>query len=76
MVVEDESAGGRADVVVKMNGVVYVIELKVDKSAREALEQIKGKGYHEPFRGKEVYLVGISVSSKSGRVVKWALDQL
>ncbi|ODN30595.1 ATP-binding protein [Fervidobacterium thailandense] len=76
VVSEEESAGGRADVVVRYNGVVYVIELKVDKSAKEALEQIKAKGYHEPYRGKEVYLIGVSVSSKTGMIEEWMWEKV
>ncbi|WP_206598518.1 PD-(D/E)XK nuclease domain-containing protein [Fervidobacterium thailandense] len=48
----------------------------MDRSAREALEQIKERGYHEPYRGKEVYLVGISVSSKSGRIKDWECERV
>lgn len=76
VVSEEESAGGRADVVVRYNGIVYVIELKVDKSAREALEQIKEKGYHESYKGKEVYLIGINISSKTGRIEDWEYERI
>ena len=73
---EEESAGGRADVVVKYNGLVYVIELKVDKSAKEALEQIKAKGYHEPYKGKEVYLIGVNISSETGKIEEFIYEKV
>jgi len=73
---EEESAKGRADVVVKYNGVVYVIELKVDRSAQEALEQIKAKGYHEPYKGKEVYLIGMNISSKTGKIEEFVYEKI
>ncbi|ODN30593.1 ATP-binding protein [Fervidobacterium thailandense] len=76
VVSEEESAGGRADVVVRYNGVVYVIELKVDRSAKEALEQIKAKGYHEPYKGKEVYLIGVNISSKTGMIEEWVWEKV
>uniref|UniRef100_A0A7C5Y9K9 Uncharacterized protein n=1 Tax=Fervidobacterium nodosum TaxID=2424 RepID=A0A7C5Y9K9_9BACT len=52
---EEESAGGRAYGVVRFNGLVYIFELKVDKSAKEALEKIEVKGYYEPYKRKEVF---------------------
>ncbi|MFN3691880.1 MAG: AAA family ATPase [Fervidobacterium sp.] len=76
VVSEEESSGGRADVVVKYNGLVYVIELKVDKSAKEALEQIKTKGYHEPYKGKEVYLIGVNISSETGSISDWVYEKI
>ncbi|ODN30445.1 ATP-binding protein [Fervidobacterium thailandense] len=75
VVSEEESAGGRADVVVKLNGLVYIIELKVDKSAKEALQQIKERGYYEPYKGKEVYLIGINVSSETGLICDWIYEK-
>jgi len=76
VVSEEESAGGRADVVVKYNGLVYVIEIKVDKSAKEALEQIKERGYHEPYKGKEVYLIGVNISSETGKIEEFLYEKL
>mgnify|MGYP000844973896 CR=1 FL=1 len=76
VVSEEESAGGRADIVVKYNGLVYIIELKVDKSAKEALEQIKEKGYYEPYKGKEVYLIGINISSETGKIEEFIYEKV
>jgi len=76
VVSEEESAKGRADVVVKYNGLVYVIEIKLDKSAKEALEQIKAKGYHEPYKGKEVYLIGVNISSETGKIEEFTYEKV
>ena len=43
--VEEDSAIGRADAVLHMPDTIYVMELKYDKSADEALQQIDDKGY-------------------------------
>ena len=45
---EVKSAIGRADAVMHMPDTIYVFELKVDKSAEEALTQIDEKGYMLP----------------------------
>ena len=42
-------AGGRIDFVVQMPDAVYVFELKVGGTAREALDQINSRGYALPF---------------------------
>ena len=43
--VEEDSAIGRADVVIHLPDTIFVIELKYDGSAQEALKQIDDKGY-------------------------------
>ena len=54
-------AGGRIDFVVKMPDTTYVFELKVNGTARQALDQINGKGYFLPFQteGQRVVKVGV-----------------
>ena len=42
---EVKSAVGRADVVIKMQDAIYVLEFKMDGTAEEALAQINSKGY-------------------------------
>ena len=46
---EVKSVLGRADVVVKTNADIYVLELKVDDSVDNALAQIDSKGYAIPY---------------------------
>lgn len=54
-------ARGRIDFVVQMPETTYVFELKVNGTAREALDQINGKGYALPYQteGKAVVKVGV-----------------
>lgn len=47
--VEEDHAIGRADAVLHMPDTIYVMELKYDKSAEEALQQIDDKDYLIPF---------------------------
>ena len=64
--VEEESAHGRADVVITLPSVVYVMELKFDGSADAALRQIDEKGYLIPYTadGKRLVKVGVNYSSE------------
>ena len=47
--VERHTSNGRMDIVVQTDKCVYIIELKMDASADEALQQIEEKGYAKPF---------------------------
>jgi len=53
---------GRADLVVSFPKLVYVIELKFNKTAQQALNQIQDKKYYEKFlnSSKHITLVGIN----------------
>ena len=64
---EDRQAQGRADLVVESDERVFVFEIKVDKSAAEALAQIKARGYAEPYRalGKPIHLIGLNFKAET-----------
>ena len=74
---EVKSAIGRADAVMHMPDTIYVFELKVDKSADEALEQIDSKGYMLPYHadGKRLVKVGISFDSKQRTIAEWKIRE-
>nr|WP_240739339.1 ATP-binding protein [Marinitoga lauensis] len=61
---EEMTTLGRSDVVLEFNERVYIFEAKLDKSTEEAIKQIKEKKYYEKYRGKEIYLIGINISSE------------
>ncbi len=63
--VERRTSRGRMDVVVQTKDYVYIIELKLDGSAEEALKQIDDKGYAAPFAmdNRQLYKIGINFSS-------------
>ena len=65
VIAEDTQAKGRADLVVESQRNVFIFELKVDKSAAEAIAQIKETGYAEPYRalGKPIHLIGLNFKS-------------
>ena len=73
--VEEQSAHGRADIVITLPDVVYVMELKFDGSADAALKQIDDKGYLVPFiaDGKRLVKVGVNYSSEERTITDWII---
>ncbi len=74
---EVKSAIGRADAVMHMPDTIYVIELKVDKTAEEALRQIDEKGYMLPYKseGKRLVKIGISFDSTQRTISDWLIKE-
>ena len=74
---EVKSAIGRADAVMHMPDTIYVFELKVDKSAEEALAQIDEKGYMLPCHseGKRLVKIGISFDSTQRTISEWKIKE-
>ena len=70
-------AGGRADVVVWMPDAIYVIELKVNGTAAEALQQIIDNGYDTPYKqdGRRIVKIGVKFSMESKTAEEWIISQ-
>lgn len=70
---EEPSAKGCSDITLLMPKGIYVMELKYDKSADEALQQIDERGYAEKHRldGRPVTKVGIAFSSEERNITEW-----
>ena len=72
---EEETPDGRMDAVAYSENDIWIFELKVDKSAEEALEQITTKGYADKFGyltdGRNVHKVGLNFSSETRRLESW-----
>jgi hypothetical protein len=68
-------AGGRADMVVKMPNTIYVIELKVNGTAQEAMDQIEKNGYATPYLtdGRKVVKAGVNFSTKTKTIEDWII---
>ena len=75
--VEEDSAVGRADVVIHLPGVVYVMELKYDGSAEAALKQIDDKGYLVPYSasGKRLVKIGVNYDSSKRTLGEWIIER-
>lgn len=61
---EYRTSNGRIDLFVKTNKYYYIIEIKLNKTAREAMDQINSKDYALPFKtdGKTIIKIGVSIS--------------
>ena len=68
---------GRADMVMYTAKAIYVFELKMNKPAQEALDQIDGKGYMVPFTadGRKLVKCGISFSTKTRTIEEWMIKE-
>lgn len=75
---EVKSVLGRADVVIKTNTDIFVLELKVDDTADNAQAQIDDKCYAIPYTsdGRKVTKCGVSISSEARNITHWlAVDE-
>jgi hypothetical protein len=72
---EVQTSDGRIDALIRLQDYVYCIEFKLDESAEKALQQIKDKGYLQPFsqEHKKLIAIGINFSSETKKVaeLKW-----
>ena len=76
--VERTTCRGRIDIVMKTKDYIYVMELKLDGTAEDALRQIEDKGYAEPFRNdpRQIYMIGVNFSSETRGIEKWKIKTL
>ncbi|MBQ7249333.1 MAG: PD-(D/E)XK nuclease domain-containing protein, partial [Deltaproteobacteria bacterium] len=75
--VEHPLAGGRSDTVVKTDNYIYLLELKVDRSAEAALEQIEARGYAAPYAAdsRRLFKLGLNFSTKSKQMDEWRVAE-
>lgn len=75
--IEYKTASGRIDLVVKTPKYIYVFEFKMNKTAREALEQIHSKDYLLPFKadGRRLVKIGANFSDKTHCFSDWIIEQ-
>ncbi len=73
---EYSTSAGRIDMLLETDKYVYVIELKIDKTAREALDQINSKNYVLAFsaNGRQVVKIGVNFSTQSRTITDWAVE--
>ena len=70
------TSAGRIDLFVATDRFYYIIELKLDGTAREALDQINSKGYALPFAvgNRLVIKIGVNFSTKTRTLVDWLVE--
>ena len=77
ILVEQRTAKGRIDITMETSDIIYVMELKFNKSAEEALAQIEAKHYADAFKmsGKKVVKIGLNFSVKDEvNCLEWKID--
>ncbi len=75
--VEVRTPRGRVDVVLRTKTTLYVMELKLDRTAVEAMEQINLKNYPERFAlcGLPVVKVAINFDSERCTIGDWIIEK-
>ncbi len=73
---EYRTSRGRIDLLVGTDKYVYIIELKHDGTAEEALAQINSKDYALPFAtdGREVVKIGANITSETRNLERWVVE--
>ena len=77
ILVEQHTAKGRIDITMETADTIYVMELKFNKSAEEALAQIEAKHYADAFKmsGKKVVKIGLNFSVKDEvNSLEWKIE--
>lgn len=73
---EMETSDGRIDLQVETKEYIYIIELKLDGTAEEALRQINEKSYDlgYKFDGRRVFKIGVKFSSATRNISDWIIE--
>ena len=74
--VEVHTPKGRVDMVLQTKTDLYLVELKLNKSAQAAMNQINLRQYHKRFAlsGLPVTKVGINFDSTTGNIEDWEIE--
>ena len=75
---EEPTAKGQSDLTLLMPRGIYVMEIKYDHTAQEALDQISRKGYTDKYAldGRPITKVGISFSSEERNITEWKQEKI
>lgn len=70
------TSDGRIDLTMKTGDYIYIVELKYDHTARQALDQIEEKQYALKFSNdhRRIYRIGAAFSSRTRRIDDWIIE--
>lgn len=70
------TSDGRIDILLEMTNCIYIMELKLDKSAEDAIDQINSKDYALPWKydGRRVFKIGINFLTSTRNIDKWIIE--
>jgi hypothetical protein len=74
---EYRTSRGRIDLLIGTDKYIYIIELKFEGSAEEAMKQIQTKDYALPFAidGREIIRIGANVSKDTRNIEEWVVNR-
>ena len=72
---EYRTSNGRIDILIGTNDYIYIIELKFNGTAKQAIEQIEEKDYALPFAtdGRDIIKIGANVSQETRNIEEWII---
>ncbi|MDE6636859.1 MAG: ATP-binding protein [Muribaculaceae bacterium] len=72
---ESATSDGSIDIVIKTEDYIYIIELKYDGSAEQALKQIEDKKYSRKFQmdSRQLIEIGVNFSSETRCIEGWKI---
>jgi hypothetical protein len=75
---EVHSSQGRADAVVETPSDIFIFEFKFNKTAQEAIEQIKTKKYASIYQnsGKRIIGIGVNFDNESKQIDDWLEEDI
>lgn len=73
---EYTTSRGRIDILLKTPKYIYVMELKLNGSAQDALRQINENGYCEQFAldDRQLFRIGINFNRKKRNIDQWIIE--
>ena len=73
---EYKTINGRIDLLVGTKEYLYIIELKFNGTAQQAIQQINNKEYSLPFEQQErkIIKIGANVSTKTRNIENWIIE--
>lgn len=74
---ESATSDGQIDITVKTYDYIYVIELKYDGSAEQALRQIEEKKYDRKYQmdDRQIIRIGVNFSSETRCIEDWKIER-
>ena len=74
--VEYRTINGRIDLLIATADYLYIIELKFNGTAQQAIDQIKNKEYSLPFeqQNRKIIKIGANISKETRNIEEWLIE--
>ncbi len=73
---EVHTAIGRADLMIFIEQKLFIIELKRDMNAEEAMAQIRDRRYWDGYADRDIYLIGVNIDTRKDRELTYIAEHL